>query len=59
MVICYYVIIHLFCSVECEKLEAKVAILNEEKSKLQDKLEIATSGKTVSILIHNLYHLLF
>ena len=53
MVICYYTL------VEYEKLEAKVAILNEEKSKLQDKLEIATSGRTISILIHNLYYLLF
>ena len=50
---------HLFCLVECEKLEAKVAMLNEEKSKLQDKLEIATSGRTINILIHNLYYLLF
>ena len=59
MISLYGNIMHLFCLVECEKLEAKVAMLNEEKSKLQDKLEIATSGRTINILIHNLYYLLF
>ena len=51
--------IHLFYVEEIEKLKANVTMLTEEKSQLQDKLEISTSGKTISILIHNLYYLLF
>ena len=53
MVIC------LFCAEEIEKLKANVTMLTEEKLQLQDKLEISTSGKTISLLIHNLYYLLF
>ena len=49
----------LFCVEEYEKLKANVTMLTEEKLQLQDKLEISTSGKTISILIHNLYYLLF
>ena len=53
MVIC------LFYVEEIEKLKANITMLTDGKSQLQDKLEISTSGKTISILIHNLYHLLF
>ena len=51
--------IHLFYVEKIEKLKANITMLTEEKSQLQDKLEISTSGKTISILIHNLYYLLF
>ena len=48
----------ILCIEEYEKLKANVTMLTEEKLQLQDKLEISTSGKTISILIHNLYYLL-
>ena len=51
MIICYYIFI--LCIEEYEKLKANVTMLTEEKLQLQDKLEISTSGKTISILIVN------